>query len=52
MHNNLNRDGSNTQEYALTPSLVNTSTFGKLFSCSIDAAAYAQPFVGAQRHCW
>ena len=42
-HDNLNRDGSNSQEYALTPLLVNTSTFGKLFSCSIDAAAYAQP---------
>jgi hypothetical protein len=42
-HNNPNRDGSNTQEYALTPELVNKSTFGKLFTCSIDAAAYAQP---------
>jgi Putative Ig domain len=42
-HNNLNRDGSNTQEYALTPALVGTATFGKLFTCSIDAAAYAQP---------
>ena len=42
-HNNLNRDGSNTQEYTLTPALVNTSTFSKLFSCAIDAAAYAQP---------
>jgi len=42
-HNNLNRDGSNPQEYALTPSLVSTSTFGKLFTCTIDSAAYAQP---------
>jgi hypothetical protein len=42
-HNNLNRDGSNMQEYALTTALVNTATFGKLFSCSIDAGAYAQP---------
>ncbi len=42
-HGNLNRDGSNTQEYALTPALVNTATFGKLFTCAIDAAAYAQP---------
>jgi Putative Ig domain len=42
-HNNLSRDGTNTQEYALTPALVNTSTFGKLFTCTIDAAAYAQP---------
>jgi hypothetical protein len=42
-HNDLNRDGSNTQEYALTPKLVSASTFGKLFTCAIDAAAYAQP---------
>jgi Putative Ig domain len=42
-HNNLSRDGSNTQEYALTPLLVTTATFGRLFTCTIDAAAYAQP---------
>ena len=42
-HNNLNRDGSNTQEYALTPAVVATATFGRLFTCTIDAAAYAQP---------
>ena len=42
-HNNLNRDGANTQEYALTPALLTTATFGKLFTCAIDAAAYAQP---------
>ena len=42
-HNDLNRDGSNAQEYALTPTLVTTATFGKLFTCAIDAAAYAQP---------
>jgi len=42
-HNNLNRDGSNPQEYALTPALVSTATFGKLFTCTTDAAAYAQP---------
>ncbi len=33
----------NSQEYALTPSNVNTSDFGKLFSCPTDAAIYAQP---------
>jgi len=32
-HNNLARDGTNTQEYALIPSIVSTATFGKLFSC-------------------
>ena len=42
-HNNLSRDGTNTHEYALTTSNVTSSTFGKLFSCAIDAPAYAQP---------
>jgi hypothetical protein len=42
-HNNLARDGANTQEYALTSSTVTSSTFGKLFSCIVDGAVYAQP---------
>jgi hypothetical protein len=42
-HNNLSRDGSNPKEYALTPSNVNTGSFGKLFSCKLDGAIYAQP---------
>ena len=42
-HNDLARDGSNTQEYALNPTNVATSTFGKLFSCTVDEAVYAQP---------
>ncbi len=42
-HNNLSRDGSNMQEYALTPALITTATFGKLFTCPVDAAVYAQP---------
>jgi len=42
-HNNLSRDGTNTREFALTTSNVNTSTFGKLFSCPADGAIYAQP---------
>ncbi|HEY2591668.1 MAG TPA: hypothetical protein VGI35_08780 [Steroidobacteraceae bacterium] len=41
-HNDLNRDGANTQEYALTPQNVQ-SHFGKLFSCPVDGAIYAQP---------
>jgi hypothetical protein len=42
-HNNLARDGTNTHEFALAPSNVSTSTFGKLFSCQTDGAIYAQP---------
>lgn len=42
-HNNLARDGANTQEYALTPRNVNTTSFGKLASCAVDGAIYAQP---------
>jgi hypothetical protein len=42
-HNDLSRDGANTHEYALNTSNVTTSTFGKLFSCTVDEAVYAQP---------
>jgi hypothetical protein len=42
-HNNLARDGTNPQEYALAPSNVNTTTFGKLFPCHVDGAVYGQP---------
>jgi hypothetical protein len=42
-HNDVARDGANTQEYALTAANVGTATFGKLFSCSVDGAVYAQP---------
>jgi len=42
-HNNLSRDGTNTKEYALTTSNVNSSAFGKLFSCAVDGEVYAQP---------
>jgi hypothetical protein len=42
-HNDLSRDGTNTSEYALTTANVNSSTFGKLFSCQADAAIYTQP---------
>jgi len=42
-HNDLARDGANTKEYALKPSNVNTTTFGKLFSCPVDGAVYTQP---------
>jgi hypothetical protein len=42
-HNNLSRDGVNSQEFALTTVNVTTATFGKVFSCTIDSPAYAQP---------
>ncbi|MGH7105711.1 MAG: putative Ig domain-containing protein [Acetobacteraceae bacterium] len=42
-HDDLARDGANQQEYALTPRNVSSATFGKLFSCTVDGAVYAQP---------
>jgi chitodextrinase len=42
-HNDLARDGVNTHEFALTTAIVKTATFGRLFSCSVDGAIYAQP---------
>src|SRR4029077_17502981 len=42
-HNDASRDGSNTHEFALTTGNVNTSSFGKLASCKVDGAIYAQP---------
>jgi hypothetical protein len=41
--NNLARNGTNPQEFALTPSSLNTTTFGKLFSCATDGNVYTQP---------
>ncbi len=42
-HNDVARDGANTQEYALTAATVGAATFGKLLSCGVDGAVYAQP---------
>lgn len=42
-HNDLARDGANQQEYALTPGDVSSSGVGKLFSCTVDGAVYAEP---------
>src|ERR1700756_4668005 len=42
-HNNNARTGAYTTETILTPSNVNQSTFGKLFSYPVDGRIYAQP---------
>jgi hypothetical protein len=39
----LTHAGQNTSETALTPTNVNTSSFGKLFSLPVDRTVYAQP---------
>jgi len=45
--NDNTRAGANQKEYALTPALVSTATFGKLFSCPVDGAVYAAPLWAA-----
>ncbi len=39
------RSGVNFQELALSPATVNSSTFGKIFSRSVDGQIYAQPLI-------
>jgi chitodextrinase len=57
--NGNSRQGANLQEYALAtsgPTAVNSTNFGKLFSCTVDAAIYAQPLwvanvsIGGSKH--
>lgn len=55
-HNDLSRDGVNSQEYELTTKNVAAATFGKLFSCTTDGPIYTQPLwagnlsIGGGRH--
>ena len=44
-HNNLQSQGLNAAETALSPSNVQVATFGKLFTTPVDGDVYAQPLI-------
>jgi hypothetical protein len=46
-HYDNSRSGIQPQETALTPTNVNSATFGKLFSVTVDGAVNAQPLIAA-----
>jgi hypothetical protein len=41
--NDAQRTGQNPQEAALSPATLNSTNFGKLFSCPVDGEIFAQP---------
>ena len=47
-HNDISRTGQNITETTLTPANVNASSFGKLFSLSVDGKVDAQPLYVSQ----